>query len=147
MSFPPHPDVIAWRLHLVSPPRKVFNFIATNKGRASFWAESAEETDGVIEFVFPNGLRVQKQIVERRPFERFSVAYLSGSVVTFELEDDGQGGTDLTLTDKGVAEPWRQETTAGWASVLMSLKAAADFGVDLRNHDPQRTWDNGYVDN
>lgn len=28
----------------------------------------------------------------------------------------------------------------------MALKAAADFGVDLRNHDPTRTWDQGYVD-
>jgi len=36
---------------------------------------------------------------------------------------------------------------AGWVSVLMALKAAVDHGVDLRNHDPQRTWDQGYADN
>jgi hypothetical protein len=29
----------------------------------------------------------------------------------------------------------------------MALKAAADFGVDLRSHDPGRTWDQGFVDN
>jgi hypothetical protein len=29
----------------------------------------------------------------------------------------------------------------------MALKAAADFGVDLRNHDRQRTWEQGYVEN
>jgi hypothetical protein len=29
----------------------------------------------------------------------------------------------------------------------MALKAAADFGVDLRSHDPARTWDQGFVDN
>jgi len=29
----------------------------------------------------------------------------------------------------------------------MALKAAHDFGVDLRNHDPELTWDQGYVDN
>jgi predicted nucleic acid-binding Zn ribbon protein len=32
-------------------------------------------------------------------------------------------------------------------SVLMALKAAVDFSVDLRNHDPDRTWDHGYVEN
>jgi hypothetical protein len=32
-------------------------------------------------------------------------------------------------------------------SVLLALKAAADFGVDLRNHDPARTWWQGYCDN
>jgi hypothetical protein len=36
---------------------------------------------------------------------------------------------------------------AGWVSVLLALKAAADFGIDLRNHDPARTWNKGYVDN
>jgi hypothetical protein len=31
--------------------------------------------------------------------------------------------------------------------VLLSLKAAVDFGVDLRTHDNNRHWDLGYVDN
>jgi hypothetical protein len=39
------------------------------------------------------------------------------------------------------------ETRAGWVSVLLALKAAADHGVDLRNHDPARTWETGYADN
>jgi len=29
----------------------------------------------------------------------------------------------------------------------MALKAAIDFDVDVRSHDPQRTWDQGFVDN
>jgi hypothetical protein len=29
----------------------------------------------------------------------------------------------------------------------MALKAAADFGVDLRSHDPDRTWDQAFADN
>ena len=36
---------------------------------------------------------------------------------------------------------------AGWVSVLLTLKAAIDFDVDIRNHDPKRTWDQGYADN
>jgi hypothetical protein len=35
---------------------------------------------------------------------------------------------------------------AGWVSVLLALKAAVDFGVDLRNSDPARRWEDGYVD-
>jgi hypothetical protein len=31
--------------------------------------------------------------------------------------------------------------------MIMALKAAVDFGVDLRAHDPERTWENGYVNN
>jgi hypothetical protein len=31
--------------------------------------------------------------------------------------------------------------------VLLALRSAADFGVDLRNHDLARTWDQGYAEN
>ena len=55
--------------------------------------------------------------------------------------------TDLTLTDEGIAaEDWA-EVHAGWVSVLLALKAVADFGVDLRNHDAERSWDKGYANN
>jgi hypothetical protein len=79
-----------------------------------------------------------------RPSHRFVVEYLGGGIVAFELVDDGRGGTDLALTDSGVAEQWYAETLAGWVSVLLALKAAVEFGVDLRNHDPARSWDQGY---
>jgi hypothetical protein len=39
------------------------------------------------------------------------------------------------------------EVLPGWVSVLMALKAYVDHGVDLRNHDAARTWDQGYCDN
>jgi hypothetical protein len=53
----------------------------------------------------------------------------------------------LILTDQGVPEEDRIEIIAGWVSVLMALKASVDFGIDLRNHDPQRTWNECYVEN
>ena len=40
----------------------------------------------------------------------------------------------------------RDELLPGWLNVLFPLKAAVDFGIDLRNHDPRRTWDQRYVD-
>ena len=118
----------------------------TDAGRARFWAESAIERDGAIEFVFPNGAVWRGEILAREP-NRFAVRYYGGSTTTFELSDDGAGGTDLRLTDAGVPEADRAEVIAGWVSVLMALKAAADFGIDLRNHDPARTWDQGYLEN
>lgn len=66
---------------------------------------------------------------------------------SFETEDDGQGGTLLSLTDAQVPPEDQKEVIAGWVSVLMALKAAVDFGVDLRNHDANRNWDHGFVEN
>ena len=62
------------------------------------------------------------------------------------LAPDGATGTDLTLVNTGVAEQDFAEVHAGWLNVLLPLKAAADFGVDLRSHDPRRTWRERFVD-
>ena len=64
-----------------------------------------------------------------------------------DLEEDGQGGTDVTLIDEGVPSDDRTEVIAGWVSVLLALKASVDFNVDLRTHDPDRQWDQGYAEN
>lgn len=146
-GFQPEPGVIRWRLHLQTPPAGVYALLATDDGRARFWAESAVGRDGAIDFRFPGGQTWRGRILAQAPPHRFSVEYYGGSRTTFELADDGAGGTDLTLTDAGVPEADRAEVTAGWVSVLMALKAAADFGVDLRNHDPARAWEAGFVDN
>ena len=53
----------------------------------------------------------------------------------------------MVLTDTGVPPEHRKEVMAGWVSVLLSLKAAVDFDIDLRTHDPERDWDVGYVEN
>ena len=147
MRFQNDPDKILWRLHLRSPIQQVFEALSTDGGRACFWAESAIEQEGVIQFVFPNGILWEGRILETVPPNRYAVRYYGGSVATFVLEEDGGGGTDLTLTDQGVPPEDRVEVIAGWVSVLMALKAAVDFGVDLRTHDPQRTWDHRYVEN
>ncbi len=133
--------MIRWRLHLAASPERVRELLATDAGRARFWAESAVEHDGAIRFVFPNGFTWTGRILEDEP-EVFAVDYF-GSAARFVLEADGGGGTDLTLTHPGE----HPDTRPGWVSVLLALKAAADFGVDLRNHDPERTWEQGFVDN
>lgn len=147
MPFQDDPTTIRWRLHLASPVSKVYAALATDEGRASFWAESAQEREGVIRFVFPNGLTWQGPILEATPPYTFCLEYYGGSVTTFSLTDDGAGGTELTLTDTGVPAGDRGEVVSGWVSVLLALKAAVDSGVDLRNHDPQRSWEQGYAEN
>lgn len=54
MTFQEDLNLICWKLHLKSSPEVVYRILSTDDGRASFWAESAAEQDGVIHFVFPN---------------------------------------------------------------------------------------------
>lgn len=147
MTFQSDSDVIRWKLHLKSSPQVVYQTLATSEGHASFWTESAVEEDGIIRFVFPNQAKWHGKILENDPSHKFKVEYYGGGITTFELNTDDIGGTDLTLTDQGVPQEDRMEVIAGWVSVLIALKASVDFGVDLRNHDPSRTWDEGYVEN
>ena len=147
MTFQDNPSLIRWKLHLTSSPEHVYQKLTTDEGRASFWAESANEQDGNIYFVFPNRAKWKGRIQESVPPRKFKVEYYGGSNTIFELSPDGSGGTDLALTDQGVPAEDRIEVSAGWVSVLMALKASVDFGIDLRNHDPRRTWDDGYADN
>jgi uncharacterized protein YndB with AHSA1/START domain len=146
-QFQSEAGIICWRIHLAASPPVVYQMLATDAGRARFWAESAVEQAGMIEFQFPDGQTWRGPILDRQPPHRFAVEYFGGSHTTFELNDDGAGGTDLTLTDANIPEAAKVEITAGWVSVLLALKAAVDFGVDLRNHDSRRTWNDGFADN
>ncbi len=145
LTMQSNPDSIIWRLHLRSSPQRVYDMLATNAGRACFWAESAEERDGAIHFRFINGVTTVGEILERNPPRRFALEYF-GSRVVFDLADDSAGGTDLTMTNTGYAPKDRDEILPGWLNVLLPLKAAADFGIDLRSHDPQRSWNQRFVD-
>lgn len=138
---------VQWRVHLRSPPAAVYALLSTDSGRARFWAESAIERDGAIEFRFPNGAMWRGRILAQEPPRRFVVEYFGGSRAAFELAEDGRGGTDLTVTEDGVPQASWTEVKAGWVSVLMALKATVDYEVDLRNHDSGRTWDQRYVEN
>ena len=138
---------VTWRVHLASARADVYEILTSGPGRARFWAQSAVERDGRVEFHFPNGTRWSSVVLERDPPTRFALTYIGGSRATFELAAADDGGTDVTLIDTDVPKAEYEDAHAGWVSVLLALKAAADFGVDLRNHDERRTWDDGYVDN
>jgi uncharacterized protein YndB with AHSA1/START domain len=140
------PDQIRWRIHLSSPPEKVFEALATGRGRQAFWAAQAPEYQGAIHFKFANGMAFESKVLERQTPSLFAVEYFGESRAEFQIVDDGAGGTDLTLTESQVPEENRLIHLSGWIPVLLALKAAVDFSVDLRNNDPERTWEDGYID-
>ena len=132
-------------MHLAASRERVFAALDTDDGRASFWAESAVEREGRITFCFITGYEYAGRVLERRRPDVWAVEYFGG-VARFELASDGHGGTDLLLTHSGIAPEEWHEVHAGWLNVLFPLKAWLVYGVDLRNHDPARSWDQGYAD-
>ncbi len=138
-------DPIRWRMQLPAPPERVFAALDSDEGRASFWAESAVETNGYIEFRFIGGEAYRSRLLERKPPHVFAIEYFGG-VVRFVLSADGDGGTDLLMTHEGIGPDEWIEVHAGWLNVLFPLKAWLLHGVDLRNHDPDRSWEHGYAD-
>ncbi len=134
-------------MHLPVAPERVYEAFDTDRGRAAFWAESAVERDGAIEFRFVNGMTWRSRVLERRPPSVWAIDYLGGPVrVDLASDGAGGGGTDLLLTHEGVDPAEWNEVHAGWLNVLFPLKAWLAHGVDLRNHDPARTWERGYAD-
>ena len=146
MPFQSESGTIRWKIHFSSPREKVFAALATDAGRARYWAESAPEADGIITFHILNYEPYAGRILDKTEPSAFTLEYF-GTVVAFSLRDDGQGGTELSLVATQVDESMRMEMVAGWVSVLMAMKATVDHGVDLRNHDASRAWSDGYVDN
>jgi uncharacterized protein YndB with AHSA1/START domain len=132
-------------MHIPAPRHAVFAALDSDEGRASFWAESATEVDAQIEFRFINGTSWTGKVLERRAPDVLSIDYFGGQA-RFELTDDGTGGTDLLLTHDGIGPDEWHDVHAGWLNVLLPLKAWIAHGVDLRNHDPERSWDQGYAD-
>lgn len=146
MSFQNEKGVIRWKMHFTSSRDKVFAALNTAEGRAKYWAESAPENNGQVTFHILNYEPFSGRILQRKPPSLFVIEYF-GTIVEFSLQDDGKGGTDLSLVATEVDESIRMEMAAGWVSVLMAMKAAVDHGVDLRNHDEVRAWGDGYADN
>ena len=137
---------IEWKVHFASTIEKVYEFLTTDEGRGKFWAEETTEQDGFVEFRILNYPKYRAKIIEKSPQKIFKLEYF-GTDVSFELKETDDNGTDLHLTALTANENVKQAMTAGWVSVLMAMKAAVDFGVDLRNHNLERVWENGYLDN
>lgn len=136
---------IRWRMHIAVAPEKVYAALNSDDGRAAFWAESAPEINGHIEFTFINDYEYKSRILRREAPVLFEIEYFGG-VARFEITADGSGGSDLLLSHDNMGDDAWNEVHAGWLNVLFPMKAWLLHGIDLRNHDPKRSWNQGYAD-
>jgi hypothetical protein len=134
-----------WKLHLRTSIDEVYQYLTTDEGREKFWAEKSILGDNQFTLTFPNGDQEDVMIIMQKD-HKFEFVYFR-TIVSIELTDDGNNGTDLLLNCKNIKSDDYDDIASGWVAVLMNLKAAADHSIDLRNHDNTRTWDEGYVDN
>lgn len=144
--FQPDPERITWKVHFHASPDVVYEFLADADKRKQYWAVSADETDGLIHYRFLNDIETTGRILASEPGRLFTVEYF-GTVTSFELASCDDGGCDMQMSCAQFDQAMRTELIAGWVSWLLTMRAAVDFGVDLRNHDAERTWIKGFADN
>ncbi len=137
---------IRWRMRLAEPPSRVYGFLATDAGRVRWWCDRSEERDGLVHLQFLGEQDLIVPVLRAQAPMHYSLRYLDGSELHFDLRATDNGGTDFDFTARGLtAERWRDHH-ASWLGALLRLKAICDHGVDLRNHDPDLRFDAGYVD-
>jgi uncharacterized protein YndB with AHSA1/START domain len=137
--------VIVWRLRLAASPERVFAAWLSPGDHERFWCERSEALpDGGFRQHFIDGT-VDNCAVEATTTPTHIRFRYFMTRVDLHLERRGDG-TDLTLTASDVPSPEWNDFHAGWLNVLLPFKAWVDFGIDLRNHDPMRTWAQRYVD-
>ena len=120
--------------------------LASDKGRERFWAERSHQHGELVALDFPDGSQTSMRVtVVERP-TRLVVHYF-GSETAFQLKAVDQARTDLEVTVSNVPPKELLDVAAGWVSVLLNLKAVLNCGCDLRNHDAERSWQTGFVDN
>lgn len=135
---------IVWRLRLSAPPERVFSAWLTPEDHVRFWSERSEDDPQGFRLQFIDGTVALCKVTERVSPSHIRIEYF-GAQVDIALERL-EAGTDLTLTARNVPSDEWQDVFAGWLNVLLPFKAWVDFGVDIRSHDPERTWREGYVD-
>lgn len=139
--------VIRWRVSLRTDAAGAYDYLSTAVGRERFWAEEAPERDGHIHFRFSDGSHLRAKRLECAPPHLFSLRYFDGNVVRFLIEEAPGRGCHVTVEEHCASPEQHVVNSPGWVSVLLALKAAVNHGVDIRNHDPGRTWANGFVGN
>lgn len=136
---------IVWRLSLASSPEDVFRLLDTDEGRERFWARRSRATSDGFDLEFTGGVREHVILLERQPPRSMRILYF-GAETELSLAPHPDGGCELEVVCRcDDADEWF-EFFPGWVSWLLVLKAAVDFGVDLRSGSPERTWRARYVD-
>lgn len=143
MRFTPG-EPIVWRVSLSSAAEDVFALLATDEGRERHWAQRSSSTNDGFVLEFAGGLTEHVEVLEIVPASRLRIRYFGSESELVLKPADGGCVLEVTCHCEDHAE-WL-EFFPGWVSWLLVLKAAADFGVDLRNGSPARSWNERYVD-
>lgn len=145
MAFQPDKSLIQWKVHFSSPIERVYTALSTDEGRATYWAEKTVRDGDQITFYFTDYPAEPCPVLREEPPHLFSLSYF-GTETTFTLQKEG-GGTILHLKARVPDKAMREEMMSGWVSVLLAMKAAVDHGVDIRNHNANYSWQQGFADN
>lgn len=136
---------VTWKVFINDSPVVVYRYLSMDRLRESFWAEKSNSTGHGFELTFPNGQSTSCRILLAEPYQHLAIEYFN-SRVDFELKPINDG-TELTVVNTNILESEYEDVLAGWVSVLLCLKVAIQFKKDIRNHNPARCWDQGFVDN
>ena len=141
---PDAPRGVNWKISLAAEPEAVFRLVATDAGRAAFWAEESRTEGERFHLTFANGAHVDCRVIRLEPPHLISFEYFGGSRVDLRLAAIADGGTDFEVSE--AAPPAWEDHYPGWVAWLYCLKGAADFGITLKSRNPSKTWQKGYVD-
>lgn len=133
-----------WKMHLKSSPEEVFQYLTTDEGREAFWAYKSIQRDNSFELTHYDGSICEVLTISKTKL-KFEFIY-NRTIVAINLIDDGNGGTELLLNNKNIQDDDYEKVSNKWISTLLSLKAACDFKIDIRNQDPSKSYDIGYID-
>lgn len=141
-----HRSIVSWRMRLASPPAQVCELLADEAGRPHVGSSIEIEAGTDLAAILSRGAIVEGAALDREPPYRFTVRDVDGGVTTCDIADDAVGGSELVLTDVGIAGEDRTDVLAAWVAALSAIKATVDFTLDLHARGQLRNWFPGYAE-
>jgi len=132
---------------------KVWDALATETGLTQWFPSQATldvRSGGSFEFCWGE-FRLPGKFIEVIPQKKLSFTWWEPKgPITFELEKSGDSEVIVTLIARGYqseGEELKQyiEETKGWTFFLTNLKSYLEHGIDLRDHNPARTCQTGWL--
>ena len=135
-----------WRVLINATAADVYRAVSTDEGRAGFWVATSRSTASGITLEFFDGTSWTGRMLRATPDRAVELTYLGGGTVVLEILPVSQSQCIVAVTDRPTNPVDWLANYAGWVAVLLNLKATAEFGVDLRNRDGARSFEQGFVD-
>ena len=141
------------RVLIAAPREKVWEAWTSGLARWFPVAGEIEPRKGgkvVLQFLFPED-KLEDEVISATKGQRIVFPFGShGEQVEVRLRKQG-GGTLCELTQSDMRTTAQDKVQMhmgcrqGWTFFLANLKAWLEHGVDLRSHDPKRSYRQGYI--